>query len=143
MMKKYFFLLVVLITIGFIAPAQSKDEMELSALIDHLNVAIVKADKNSLEQIVSGHLSYGHSSGKVENKTQFIETVLNGPMKFSSIELTDKTISLAGKNAVARNTFTGKATANGEPKEIKIQVLMVWQKVKGHWKLLARQGFKI
>ncbi|MEP7259536.1 MAG: nuclear transport factor 2 family protein [Flavitalea sp.] len=142
-MIKYSFLLVALVNIWLIAPAQTKDEMSLSALIDNLNVAIIKADKNALEQIVSDQLSYGHSSGKVEDKTQFIETVLNGPLKFSSIDLTDKTISMAGKNAIARNSFMGKAMVNGEAKDIKLQVLMVWQKIKGHWKLLARQGFKI
>jgi hypothetical protein len=40
------------------------------------------------------------------------------------------------------NIFSGKLISDGKPVELKIGNIMVWQKVKRKWKLLARQGIK-
>lgn len=123
--------------------AQSSDEIAVSDAVSRLHKAITDADSNSLEALTDKDLSYGHSSGKIENKTAFMEAILSGNVDFSSIDLTNQTISISGKNAMVRNTFAGTLSSNGKPMEIKINVLMVWRKQHGHWVLLARQGYKI
>ncbi len=53
---------------------------------------------------------------------------LTGTKDFFSIDITDQTITLAGKNAMVRNTFSAKLTSDGKPVELKIGNIMVWQK---------------
>ena len=96
-----------------------------------------------LESLTAEELSYGHSGGKVENKTQFITALVSGTVDFISIDITDQKITVAGKNAIVRNMYAAKLTNEGKPVELKIGTLMVWQKIKGNWKLLARQGYKL
>jgi hypothetical protein len=48
-----------------------------------------------------------------------------------------------GNIAIVRHTFVSNASNNGQPVDLKIGNMMVWQKKKGQWELLSRQAFKI
>lgn len=123
--------------------AQSTAEIAVSDAVSRLHKAITDADRNVLESLTDKDLSYGHSSGKVEDKAAFMDAILSGKVDFSSIELSNQTITISGKNAIVRNTFTGTLTSDGKPLKITLNMLMVWRKQHGHWILLARQGYKI
>ncbi len=142
-MKKFLYLFLFFFGSALIAAAQSTDETKVATAAAALNKAMIDPDKNMLESLTAEELSYGHSTGKIENKMQFITSLTSGAVDFSSIDITDQTIKLAGDNAIVRNTFSAKLTNDGKPLEIKVGILMVWQKIKGEWKLLARQGYKI
>jgi hypothetical protein len=142
-MKKIIYLFIFLFSSAIsVATAQTSEETKVATAVAALNKAIIDADKNVLETLTAEELSYGHSGGKIEDKTQFITALSSGAVDFLSIDITDQTITLAGKNAIVRNTFSAKLTSDGKPVELKIGNIMVWQKVKRKWKLLARQGYK-
>ncbi|RDC62414.1 nuclear transport factor 2 family protein [Adhaeribacter pallidiroseus] len=131
--------------LGFIGNgfAQTAEEKQVTAAVETFKNALITADKNLLESITADELSYGHSSGKVEDKAAFVNGVINDPIKFNLIDLQDQTIRMAGNTALVRHAFNAKITNNGTPGEIKIRNLLVWQKQKGQWKLLARQAFRV
>lgn len=126
-----------------IVNAQSKQEKEVAAAIGSLYKAIIDTNKNMLEKLTADQLSYGHSSGKVEDKAAFVQGVLTGPFDFVTIDISNQTINLVGKTAIVRHIFTSKILNKGIPDTLKLGVLMVWQKQKGKWKLLARQAVKV
>lgn len=134
---------MLFLVLSIAASAQSKDERDVAAAVERLKQAMVSADKNQLEKLTAGELSYGHSSGKLEDKAAFVEDVVSGPVDFLAINAEDQTIRLAGNTAIVRHVFSSEATNNGAPTNIRIGVMMVWQKQQGQWKLLARQGFKL
>ena len=142
-MKIFVLLFACLCLTGTRLVAQSKDEMAISAACSSFQKAIIEGDKTALESLTLKSLSYGHSSGMVENQTQFITTLASGTVDFTTIDITDQTIQVSGKNAIVRNIFKGTFIKDGKSTEIRIGVLMVWKNAKGNWKLLARQGFKI
>ena len=124
------------------ANAQSwKNDIESS--IEALNKASISQDKPMLEKLTTEELSYGHSTGLVENKTAFVKNILSGPTKLFQIDNTDQTINLAGDIAIVRTISSIKGTKDGAPLDIKIGVLMIWKKDGADWKLLARQGYKL
>ena len=123
--------------------AQSKDEKSLSDAVDTLIQAMIRADKPVLESLAADDLNYGHSIGRVENKTQFIDAVVNGPFDYLSGNISDQTIKITKDVGVVRHVFTFKYKNNTEEGEMKLGVLLVWQKQNGEWKLLARQGYKL
>src|SRR5438093_11829592 len=59
------------------AGAQAGDEAAVTAAVETLRKGLLEADKVKLAQVASDHLSYGHSSARVETKDQFITAVLN------------------------------------------------------------------
>ena len=142
-MKKLISLFGFLFISVTIVTAQSAEETKVADAVAALNKAMIDVDKNVLESLTVEDLSYGHSGGKVENKTQFLTAVVSGTVDYISIDVTDQKITVTGKNAVVRNIYAAKLTNEGKPVDIKIGTLMVWQKIKGKWKLLARQGYKL
>ncbi|HRH48489.1 MAG TPA: nuclear transport factor 2 family protein [Panacibacter sp.] len=142
-MKKLISLFGFLFVSVTIVTAQSAEETKVTDAVAALNKAMIDVDKNVLESLTVEDLSYGHSGGKVENKTQFLTAVVSGTVDYISIDVTDQKITVTGKNAVVRNIYAAKLTNEGKPVDIKIGTLMVWQKIKGKWKLLARQGYKL
>jgi ketosteroid isomerase-like protein len=148
MIKKKFMYksLLFIVLIAFSAlnlNAQTKDVQAVSNAVEKLSKAIVNPNRAALESIASDALSYGHSAGKVQNKAEFVEDLLNGPFDFLSVEPTNQTISISGNNAIVRHTFVAKATNAGVPTDIRIGIMMVWRKEGAEWKLFARQAFRL
>jgi hypothetical protein len=142
-MKSFVLSLCCLLLITVDAVSQSKEETDLADVCKAFNKAMIDADKSTLEKLTLKTLSYGHSSGLVENQTQFITALVNGTIDFTNIDITDQTIQVSGKDAIVRNTFKGTLLKDGSPFELKIGLLMVWKNVKGNWQLFARQGYKL
>jgi ketosteroid isomerase-like protein len=123
--------------------AQTKDEKAIATAVESLRKAMIDGDKATLEKLASEKLSYGHSSGLVENKTEFVDKIATGKSDFVTIELSEQTISVSGKTAVVRHLFNATTNDGGKPGAVKIKILLVWQKEKGGWKLLARQAVRL
>ena len=68
----------LLIFIVCVAAAQSKQEKTVAATVEKLRMAMIDANKTELEKLVAEKLSYGHSSGKVEDKNSFVSNIING-----------------------------------------------------------------
>ncbi|HWA33292.1 MAG TPA: nuclear transport factor 2 family protein [Cyclobacteriaceae bacterium] len=124
---------------------QTADEKDVAAAVESLRATMVDPDKGKLEALVASELSYGHSSGKIDDKTSFIESLMTGASDFASINLTDQTIKVAGTTAIVRHKFAGESLdkAKGTKAPINLHVLTIWQKQGVTWKLLARQAIKI
>ena len=146
-MQKFVMSIVVmalaLLTNVQFAAAQSGDEAAVAQAVEAYRKAMLAADRSQFEAISADQLSYGHSSGRVETKSQFIDGATSGRSVWNFINLTDQTIQIVGNDAIVRNLFTGENTSQGKTNAIKIGILMVWQKQDGRWKLLARQAYKI
>lgn len=142
-MKKILYTCLLILMTAVDSHAQSNYEKEVTAAVERFKKALVDADKTMLEELTATELSYGHSSGKEENKTQFIGRIASGSVDFITIDITDQTVKLVGKIAMVRHVFTSKLVDDGKPLDIRIGVMMVWQKQKGEWKLLARQAYKL
>lgn len=142
MIKKLICLIMIAgITSG--ALAQSKDELAVTAAVESLRKAMIDGDKTGLQNITADQLSYGHSSGRVEDKAAFIDNIVTGKSDFVTIDLTNQTITVAGDAAIVRHALAATTNDNGNPGTVKLNILLVWQKQKGTWKLLARQAVKI
>jgi ketosteroid isomerase-like protein len=127
------------------APSQAEaaDETALNQVVEALRKATLAQDKAKLEQLVADQVSYGHSGGRVENKTELINGVMNRKAVVKSIEFPELKVAVVGNNAVARHLYVSESEMDGKPNSVKIGVLQVWQKQDGNWKLLARQGYKL
>ena len=142
-MKKIILLSIVCF-FNFVVFAQSKAETQVTAATEKLRKAMVDGDRASLESVAAEQLSYGHSGGHIDDKKEFVEKIASGNSDFLSIDLTEQTVSVTGKTAIVRHILTAKTHDKGkDPADIKLRIILVWQKQGGQWKLLARQAVKI
>src|SRR5215510_11989191 len=110
MIKNLFFTGILLLSLGTAAKAQSKDETDVAAAVDKLKKAMIDGDKKGLDEIVMDKLSYGHSSGRVEGKAEFVDNIVSGKSDFVTIDLADQSISISDDIAVVRHKLN--ATTN-------------------------------
>lgn len=143
---KYIYL-TLLAFLFFIAPGCNSDGdpvKEVEAAIETLKKGIIDADRTILEGIAADKLVYGHSSGKVQNKAEFIDEVVSlQPNDYLTIETTEQTITVSGNTAIVRHIYASDYTSNGVAGSLKIGNCLVFQKLEGSWKLLARQAYRL
>lgn len=143
-MQKLASLIVILITtISMSVQAQTKDEKQVAAAVGVLKKAMIDGDKTALENIASDALSYGHSSGKIQDKAAFVDAIASGQSDFVTINITEQTIIIKGQTAIVRHKLSAETNDGGKPGTTNIGVMLVWVKEKGAWKLLGRQAFKL
>ena len=143
-MKKYFMLIVFLVAFSLYANCQTAAEKDVASAVENLMKGFIDADKTILDNLTAEELNYGHSAGKVQNKTEFIDEVVSGkPLDYLKIDLEGQIIKVTGKTAVVRHIFNAETSSNGTPGKLRIGIMQVWQKQKGKWKLVARQAYKI
>ncbi len=123
--------------------AQTKDEAAVTAAVESLKKAMIDGDRASLEKIAAPALSYGHSSGKIEDKAAFVEAIASGKSDFVTIDLTDQTITVSGDVAIVRHKLAATTNDGGKPGTVNLAILTVWKKQGKEWKLLARQAVKL
>lgn len=143
MKKTLAFLLIICFSVLNTTFAQSKDEAAVASAVEALKKAMIDADKATLENLTDEALSYGHSNGKIEDKAEFVRAIVSGESDFVTINLTEQTIKIVGNAAIVRHKLAGTTNNSGKPGTANLSLLMVWQKQKGAWKLLARQAVKI
>ncbi|MFA5817015.1 MAG: nuclear transport factor 2 family protein [Bacteroidales bacterium] len=144
-MKKFYYLFIFLFFLAISTNCrQPNQEKDVAAAVEIFRKGIVDADKDLLGIITADELVYGHSSGKVQNKAEFIAEIISGqPLDYITVDLADQTIKIAGNTAVVRHTLLSETTSNGIPGHLKIGNMLIWQKQNGTWKLLARQAYKL
>lgn len=143
-MKKIGLLTICILIQGIMVSAQNKDEQLIATCVKNLNQAMIDGNQITLDELTSDKLSYGHSSGLIEDKETYIMSIVNGKFGFASIDLTEQTIITSKDVALVRHKFLAATDDKGkEPGTAKLAVMQVWQKEKGKWVLIGRQATKI
>ena len=130
--------LAILATV--LAWAQPGEEEAVTRAVDTLFNAMKAADKAQLESITAPELSWGHSSGRVENRQEWVQSF--EVLKPKTLDLSDRRVSVVGDYAIARHNFTAEAVnREGRSVPVRIGMMQVWQKRAGNWVLLAQQNY--
>jgi len=140
MIKKIFVLSALLFGAVHFAFAQ---KAEVEAAVTKLTKLMVTPDSSMLDKLILSNLSYGHSSGKIQTKQEFLHSLLSGESDFVDINLTDQSVILQNKTALVRHTLNAKTNDKNVPGNVKLYILLIWSKEKAGWKLLGRQAVKV
>ena len=127
---------------GYIAAAPSSGEADVAKAVDKLTQAMLKKNIPELNALTAENLTYGHSSGKIQNKQEYIADIETGRSAFKTLEMQNQTINLSGDVALVRNHFSAQALKGEEVIPTEIENFQIWQKQKGQWLLVGRQAFK-
>jgi ketosteroid isomerase-like protein len=127
---------------GYAAAAPAASDKDVAAAVDHLTQAMLHKDIPQLQALTANNLTYGHSSGKIQNKQEFIADIETGRSGFKTLEMQKQIITLNGDTALVRNHFSAQAVNSGVEVPTEIENFQVWQKQKGKWLLIGRQAYK-
>ena len=119
-----------------LAALQSADEQRVAAT--------VAGDAAKLGAVLSDELHYAHSTGGVDTKTSYIDSLTSGKLKYASYEYEERKFSLAtpGVALMTGRVHVKSVSAKG-PSEAVLGFLAVWREENGHWRFLAWQSNKL
>jgi hypothetical protein len=141
-MKKIF--LFLFLTIAIQSSAQT-DEQKVLQRVKQLNDAIfINKDSMALEGLLADKVSYGHSGGKVENRSEMIHGALINGSTYANFMMDSASVFFENKTAIVRHVL--KATSidkEGKQSPLHLGVLQVWINQNKQWKLMARQAVKL
>ncbi len=141
--------LVPLLILAFVAvlPAQSvaaTDEKLIamvSAADDERQAATIAGDPARLEAIFSDELRYAHSSGKIDTKASYIDSLVSHQTVYESFEYRERTFLPVAPGIVLMSGRVFVHAHNGEQKvALDLNFLAVWREENGHWRFLAWQS---
>jgi hypothetical protein len=136
---RVFFLIIAFI----ISSAVSAQTSFLKDAAVKLDKALVQKDTVILKQLLHNDVSYGHSNGWVETKTNIIKNLYNGKLAYKKIDHKDVKWTAGPDWATARSTDEIEYILDGKPATLKLHVLHVWLKTGRGWQLVARQSTKL
>lgn len=120
------------------------DVAEVEATVESFRQALLEADEAALNNLTSDKLTYGHSGGLIEDQATFVNSMVSKKFVFTSLDFSDVTIDIVGNTAVVRHgLFAHTADEGKDPGTVSLKVLLVWQKIDGQLKLIARQAVKV
>ncbi|MFT5886950.1 MAG: hypothetical protein ACI9IP_003422 [Arcticibacterium sp.] len=114
----------------------------ISNAVNSLGEALVNPTKANLSAITHPELTYGHSTGTIENRSEFMEVLLTGKNDYKTFEISEQTIRVSGETAWVRHVMDASIDIPEKSIEVQLDVLTTWVKVDGKWILFARQAFK-
>ena len=137
---------LVAFCLAFSNPASAEDKRSAAlATADTERVAAMKsADREKLAAILSDDLRYAHSSGTVDTKQSFIESLTSGRTKYVALDYEERAFTFPAPGIAL---MTGRAhvkvtNATGEV-DMLLSFLSVWREENGRWRFLAWQSCKL
>jgi Domain of unknown function (DUF4440) len=142
-MKKYLFvLLLVFFSAGVFA--QSSQEAAVWAQVEALTKAVFETkDSAALDKMVSADVTYGHSSGVLENKAVMVHNAIISATTYKNLSFERVSIDVEGNTALIRHNLRAISVEKGTESPLNLGILQVWKKQNGRWQIWARQAVKI
>ncbi len=123
--------------------AQNKAQRQLESLERQRFEAMTKKDAAYLQTILAEDLTYTHSNGLVENKTQHIENIKSGFIEYRSMQPESANIQVFKKTAVINGFVRVGGVYKDTEFNIRLRYMDVYIKKRGKWKLAAWQSVKV
>jgi hypothetical protein len=105
--------------------------------------AATKSDFDTLDKLLAEDLTYTHSTGILETKAVFLDSLKSGKLQFRTIEPADLQVRVYGTTAVITGTAKVSVVSKGEPKDIALRFTDVWVNRAGEWQMVAWQSTKL
>lgn len=115
-------------------------EKEILALEDKRFGAMTAGDLKALEAMVHEELAYTHSSGVVDGKASWLESMRSGRVRYKSVSCSERKVRIFGDVALMTGRASIEADIGGQPKSLRLLFLNAWAKTPQGWKFVAWQS---
>src|SRR5215213_2257992 len=99
--------------------------------------AMLDADLATLDEVCADELSYAHSSGARDTKSEYLGKVRSRYYVYLRIDHPVERVEVVGDTAIVVGRMTSDLAVQGTWKTIDNLALAVWTRATGEWQLLA------
>lgn len=133
----------ILCTIPVMAKESPNPETQaITSAVQRLHQAMLDADSAGLYNLTADELTYGHSTGALEDRETFIKNLSSKKTRFKTIEFPEPDIRIKKNVAWVRGNLRAEILNNTATDQVAFKILYVFVLEDGTWKLLARQSVK-
>jgi len=130
-----------------LAPALRADE-PADAAVARLEAerfeAQQKANVGALDRLLAPDLTYAHSTGKLDTKASFIESISSGALRYLSIAPPeDQRIRVYDAAAIVTGHCRMTVGSAGQEQKIHLRYTDVWVRKAGTWQMVAWQSSRL
>jgi ketosteroid isomerase-like protein len=102
--------------------------------------AMIDADVDTLGDLLADDLIWTHSSGKTDDKPNFIERIGSEAVTYLALEVSDDVVSRHGDIFVHHGILEGRVSVDGQERALRSRFLSVWAWTGRRFELLAWQS---
>ena len=99
--------------------------------------AMIDADEAALDALLADDLTWTHSSGVTESKSEFIAAITTRRVVYEVLEVTEDIQRRYGDTFVHSGVLHGRASRDNQSKLLGARFLAVWREAGGRLKLHA------
>ena len=120
------------------------DSSGLKKAMQQLDKALLQKDETVLKSVLHKDLSYGHSNGWIQSKSDILNDFTSGKLTYSKIENNSSAIIVINKDyATVKTNTNAEGVVNGTAFKLTLHIMQFWIKTKKGWQLIARQSAKL
>ena len=120
------------------------DSVGLKNAMQQLDKALLQKDETVLKSVLHKDLSYGHSNGWIQSKSDILNDFTSGKLTYSKIENNSSAIIVINKEyATVKTNTNAEGVVNGTAFKLTLHIMQFWIKTKKGWQLIARQSTKL
>ena len=140
-MKRFFLSVLVLFVIN--SSFAQIDSIGLKNAMQQLDKALLQKDETVLRSVLHDDLSFGHSNGWIQSKSDILNDFTSGKLTYNKIENNSSAIVKISKQyATVKTNTNAEGTVNGTAFKLTLHIMQFWIKTKKGWQLIARQSAK-
>jgi ketosteroid isomerase-like protein len=121
----------------------SNAEQEIRALDAQRIAAILNQDVSMLEQLMAEDFTYTHQGGVTEGKAAFLAEMKSGGGAFTSLQMSEVALHVAGDAAILTGRCDLTAVRQGRNLVIPMHFTEVYTRTGGRWRWLLWQSTRI
>ena len=119
------------------------DSVGLKNAMQQLDKALLQKDEIVLKSVLHKDLSYGHSNGWIQSKSDILNDFTSGKLTYNKIENNSSAIiTISKKYATVKTNTNAEGVVNGTVFKLTLHIMQFWIKTKKGWQLIARQSAK-
>jgi hypothetical protein len=116
---------------------------EIIKMEDRRLKAMTQTDTAALDQILADDLTYTHSSGMLETKAQFIDSLKSGRVKYESVECDEVKVRDYGATAVVTGFANFKVQSGGRGTSFRVRFTDIYVNRGDLWQMVAWQSTRL
>lgn len=102
--------------------------------------AQVKSDRAELERLIAPDYVLHNSQGKVQDKRSFIADQIAPGYRLEPFVIEEKVEKVMGSSAILGGVARARGTSGGEPYDVRLRFIDVWEKRDGRWVVVFSQA---
>src|SRR5688572_25911796 len=120
------------------------DSVGLKDVMQQLDKALLQKDEKVLQTVLHKVVSYGHSNGWIQSKSDILNDFTSGKLTYNKLENNSTAIvNISKKYATVKTNTNAEGVVNGTAFKLTLHIMQFWIKTKKGWQLIARQSAKL